>query len=201
MNNRIRPLKSGDLDALYDICLKTGNAGEDATGLYSDPRLVGHVFAAPYSVLLPEWGFVVENASDVVGYVVGAPDTDAFAEMLEARWWPKLRRLYPDPGPPPHKTDDAARSHEIHHPPRPHEDVVASFPGHMHMNLLPQARGRGLGRQLFTAWCDRAAKKGVAGVHVGVSPVNTGGAAFWQACGMTPLPVEGVWFGLKLQGA
>ena len=44
---RIRPYRPSDLDELYRICLLTGDAGQDATALYQDPRLLGHIFAAP----------------------------------------------------------------------------------------------------------------------------------------------------------
>ncbi len=52
---QIRPVRHDDLDALYDICLRTGNSGQDGTAFYEDPRLVGEVYAAPYAVLQPTW--------------------------------------------------------------------------------------------------------------------------------------------------
>src|SRR5262245_63083228 len=39
----IRPYRPSDLDALYRICLLTGDDGQDATSLYNDPRLLGHL--------------------------------------------------------------------------------------------------------------------------------------------------------------
>src|SRR5665213_4601378 len=41
----IRPYRADDLAALYEICLKTGDSGKDATALYDDPKLIGHVYA------------------------------------------------------------------------------------------------------------------------------------------------------------
>ena len=55
---RIRPYRPSDLDELYRICLLTGDAGQDATALYQDPRLLGHIFAAPSassSLPWPSW--------------------------------------------------------------------------------------------------------------------------------------------------
>lgn len=204
MSITIRAVASGDLDALYAISLATGDAGKDASHLYADPRLIGHIYTVPYAVLRPDWSFVAEDQKGVAGYVVGTPDTMAFAKDLEARWWPDLRRRYADPGPPPHTTADAKRIYLIHHPEVPPPVVTDRFPAHMHMNLLPRAQGKGLGRTLFMTWCDRARATGVAAVHVGVSPKNAGGAAFWQACGMQALadvpesghPVR--WFGMKI---
>src|SRR5579864_6800978 len=93
----IRAYRPDDLEALYDICLKTGNSGKDASRLYGDPKIVGHVYAGPYGVLRPESALVVEDAEGVGGYILGAADTAAFERDLEASWWPKLRAEYPDP--------------------------------------------------------------------------------------------------------
>src|SRR5258706_13095644 len=87
----IRPYRPADLEALYDICLKTGDSGQDASPLYRDAKLVGHLYAAPYGVLEPTSAFVVEDQAGVGGYIVGAADTAAFAARAEAEWWPKLR--------------------------------------------------------------------------------------------------------------
>src|SRR6516225_9035589 len=51
----IRPYRPGDLDALYEICLLTGDGGQDATSLFADPMLLGHFFAAPYGLFPHPW--------------------------------------------------------------------------------------------------------------------------------------------------
>ena len=48
---QIRGYRAGYLRDLYRICLQTGDSGTDATGLFRDPELLGHVNAAPYGVL------------------------------------------------------------------------------------------------------------------------------------------------------
>ena len=93
----IRAFRPGDLDELYRICLATGAGGDDASTLYQDPKLLGHVYAAPYAVFSPQSVFVVEDADGVGGYIVGAPDTREFEIRLETEWWPTLRRLYRGP--------------------------------------------------------------------------------------------------------
>jgi len=93
----IRPYRPGDLDALYQICLLTGDNGQDATSLFADPMLLGHFFAAPYGLFAPSLAFVLEDAQGVGGYILGALDTRAFEEQLESNWWPRLRTRYPDP--------------------------------------------------------------------------------------------------------
>jgi hypothetical protein len=55
----IRAFRPEDLHDLYRIYLATALAGGDASGLYQDRKLVGHVYAGPYAVLSPETVFVI----------------------------------------------------------------------------------------------------------------------------------------------
>jgi hypothetical protein len=50
----IRRFHADDLEALYAISLAAGLAGGDASHLYADPRLMGHIYAAPYALLEPD---------------------------------------------------------------------------------------------------------------------------------------------------
>jgi len=93
----IRAFQPADLDHLYSICLVTGAGGDDASALYRDPKLLGHIYAAPYALLSPHSVFVAEDAEGLGGYIVGAPDTRDFEARLETEWWPRLRTRYRDP--------------------------------------------------------------------------------------------------------
>ena len=63
----IRSAVADDRDALYDICLRTGDAGSDATALYRDPELIGAIWAGPYLALEPDLSFVAVGDEGVVG--------------------------------------------------------------------------------------------------------------------------------------
>ncbi|MDN3718454.1 FAD-dependent oxidoreductase [Roseibium salinum] len=69
----LRPASLLDLEALYAICLRTGDAGKDASGLYSDPRLMGHIYAAPYVALDGLICLVAEDAGGVLQDMWRAP--------------------------------------------------------------------------------------------------------------------------------
>ena len=173
----IRPYRASDLDKLYDICLATGDAGADATRLYRDPKLLGHVYAGPYGVLAADAAFVVEDEAGAGGYIVGARDTAVFEEALEARWWPGLRARYPDPASP--VTPDERMQRLIHHPPRMPRRIVERYPAHLHINLLPGLQGRGLGRRLIDTWREAM---GVP-AHLAVGGRNTRAVRFYRAYG------------------
>ncbi len=194
----LRPYAPADLDGLYSICLKTGDSGRDATALHNDPQLIGHIYAAPYGVLEPDNVLVAEDEAGLAGYIVGTHDSDAFAERLDREWWPALQARYADSaGMTP---ADKGRIAAIMKPQRSPADLVATYPAHIHMNLLAQLRGQRVGTRLLQAWIDRARAKGITGIHLGASATNTGGIAFWTRSGFTPLREEPgvVWFGMSL---
>ncbi|ASP36365.1 GNAT family N-acetyltransferase [Labrenzia sp. VG12] len=187
-NIQIRPAESRDLEAVYSICLKTGDAGRDATALYRDPKLVGHIYAAPYVALDGAVSHVAEDDLGVLGYAVGATDTRAFEQRLERDWWPALRLQYPEVADSAvGEMQDALRIRSIHHPVPAPDDIVCRFPAHIHMNLLPRARGKGVGSRLLEAWLAQARSRNATAVHAGVSAVNKAGLAFWTARGFEPV--------------
>ena len=203
---QIRGVRPSDLDDLYRICLATGTGGGDASTLYQDPKLLGHVYAAPYAVLSPQSVFVVEDAGDVSGYIVGAPDTREFETRLEAEWWPRLRRLYHDPagGPRAGWSGDQLISHKIHYPDRTADEIVEPYPSHLHINLLPHLRGGGVGRRLMARWLATVGDLGSHGAHLAVGAANRRAIRFYRACGFHELKrpsksaQAAVWFAIDL---
>ncbi|MGK2948109.1 MAG: GNAT family N-acetyltransferase [Acidimicrobiales bacterium] len=186
----IRSYRADDLEALYDICLRTGAAGEDATELMADPRLLGDLYAAPYAVLEPEHAFVLDEGTGVaVGYVLGALDTVAFDARCETEWWPALRERHPA-GESTGRLDDLflARLHE----PRPAPaDVLARFPSHLHIDLLPPVQSGGWGRALLERLFSALRDDGSPGVHLGVTSLNQRAVGFYRHLGFEELEREG----------
>jgi hypothetical protein len=62
--NGIRRYRPPDGDGLYAICIRTGNAGQDASALHSDPHILPDIFTGPYLLLEPELAFVLADAKD-----------------------------------------------------------------------------------------------------------------------------------------
>lgn len=58
--------------------------------------------------------------------------------------------------------------------------------------VLPQARGRGVGRALFEDACARFREKGLAHMLVSYAPENTLARQFWTRQGFNPMLMEGV---------
>ncbi|HEX3364251.1 hypothetical protein [Phenylobacterium sp.] len=201
----LRNVNETDLSPLYAISLATGHAGGDASHLYQQGRLIGEIYSAPYAILAPEFTIVAEDSAGVAGYIVGAPDTVAWEAQLERDWWPRLRKLYPDPGQAPLSSwnADQRRCHMIHRPLSTPRELADAYPGHLHMNLLPRLQGQGVGPRMLSAWLARAAALDVRSVHIGVNRNNPRGASFWAKQGFNDLPLPGApartrWMGVRI---
>ena len=197
----IRRYRSGDFRDLYRICLGTGKSGDDATALYRDPDLLGHIYAAPYGLFEPALAFVVEDELGVGGYCLGALDTKAFEERLEERWWPALRRRYPEPDARRRDqwTPDEQAAYVIHHPWRSDDDIVAGYPSHLHIDLLPRFQAQGNGRRLIDIELTALRERGSDGVHLLVTAQNHRALGFYYHLGFSELRADnGYILGLRL---
>lgn len=172
---------------MYRVCLRTGDSGRDATGLYHDPDLLAHVYAGPYPIADPALTFVAADAGGVLGYIVATADTFAFETWLEENWWPALRERYPiemaaDPA---DGSQDWQRVAHIHRSRPRHDELYDRYPAHLHIDILPRGQGAGLGRRLMTTLLDALRARRVRGLHLGVGSGNPGAFAFYRAMGFT----------------
>jgi len=182
----LRAYGVGDLDRLYVICLRTGAAGQDATDLVKDPLLFGELYAAPYAVLEPEHAFVIDDGNGTaIGYALGALDTLAFQARCEVEWWPARRARHPA-GSGGNGLDDLLIT-MLHHPHLADDDVMADYPSHLHVDLLPEAQGVGWGRRLMEHLHDALRTDGSHGVHLGVSTRNERALRFYDHLGYEEL--------------
>lgn len=193
MTGTIRPYRPGDLPALYDICLRTGAAGEDATAQYppEDHDLLGTIFAAPYAVLEPESAFVVDDGhGQAVGYVLGAADTAAFAKRFRDEWLPTVADRFPAPQGEP-ATPSAEMAALLHSPERVVLPELAGYPAHLHIDVLPDFQGAGHGRALMETFLASLAARGVPAVHLGMLTANVRARAFYDRVGFHEIAVPG----------
>jgi len=197
-SRQIRQATADDREALYDICLRTADAGVDATALYSNRRLPGSIWAVPYAVFEPDFAFVLADNRRALGYVLGVPDTAAFVERLERDWWPQVRASFANVRPRTEAEADAL--FRIATPERPLSYLLADYPAHLHINLLPEAQSGGWGRQLIEQELAALRQAGVPGVHLGVSPTNERAKGFYRHLGFEDVSRDGkVSFAMSLR--
>lgn len=184
----VRPFRPTDRDAVYDVCVRTADDGGDARGQLATDDLPGDVFAGPYLALEPELCFVVDDGHRAVGYVLGTADTARWAVEQATSWLPVVAHRYPLVEPP--TTREAQWVHLLHHPEHLVHAGLADHPAHLHIDLVPQAQGQGLGRVLVRTFLAALRERGVPGVHLGVSPTNTRARGFYARIGLRELAVD-----------
>ena len=199
---KLRRALPADAPTLSDICVRTGHRGQDARGVYGDPSLLAAMYLLPYLALEPDWCWVGEDdkADSItpVGYIVGTPDTRAFATRTEAQCWPALRAQHPPPA-----QDDtslqARLTRALHGGPPSGLPFLDSHPAHLHIDLLPPAQGRGHGSTLMALFIEALRAAGVPGVHLGVSAQNPRAIAFYRRIGFETLQDAGwgLWMGRR----
>jgi ribosomal protein S18 acetylase RimI-like enzyme len=189
----IRPSVDSDLPYLYDICLKTGDAGKDASALFHDPQLLGQYYAAPYHFFDRSLCFIVEEDYLPQGYIVAAGDSSAFYQWFDAAWLPPLRRRYSVPVP----RDWAQSAHEqqlidqLQQPVSlPKAPWLSRYPAHLHINLLPPIQGKGQGRALMNTLFAELGRRKIPGVYLGVMTKNTAAIGFYNKIGFSVLQEE-----------
>jgi ribosomal protein S18 acetylase RimI-like enzyme len=184
----VRWARWADYQALNRICLLTGDAGNDATAREDDPDLLGLIYAVPYQVYSPAFSFVVQGPDGVCGYVLGTPDSAAFYDRLRHEWFPPLAARVRDPGPDEEqwRGSDWAR-YAIHHPELIYPAVLREYPAHGHIDLLAEARGRGIGTACMRLLMEQLKAAGAKGMHLQVSPRNRGAIRFYETLGFSRL--------------
>jgi ribosomal protein S18 acetylase RimI-like enzyme len=184
----LRPYRESDRDALYDVCVRTAAAGGDARGLYADDDLMPDLFAGPYVHLEPHLAFVVATPRRAVGYVVGTSDTPRFVREYRRVWIPFVGDRIPPPPPVPQTPEEQLAA--LHHgPERMLVPALAGYPAHLHINLLPEAQGRGYGRRLIDAFAAAAARAGARSMHLAMLTVNAQARGFYDRLGWQVIDV------------
>lgn len=184
----IRKYQKNDLEALYDVCVKTADAGEDASDLYEDPTLIGKLYAAPYALLEPELCFVLEDDAGVCGYILGAFDSELFYERFVAEWLPKVLPSYENPkGAWDDLSLDEQRIRQLYEFASEAHDNFEGYPSHLHIDLLARAQKKGQGKRLMNAFLEALREKGSVGVHLGMMENNDNAYAFYKHLGFGEL--------------
>jgi ribosomal protein S18 acetylase RimI-like enzyme len=192
----IRRAGADDREAMYVVCLRTGDSGRDATGHYDDERLLGLVYVGPYLSLQPELAFALVEPDDpedrAQGYCLGALNTLEFRADCEVAWWPQLRADYLLDVP--RRKADQELVRLIHEPPFAPRDIALRYPSHLHIDLLEPVRGRGVGALAIQTQLEAMADLGSPGVHLVVSTMNAAAIGFYEHLGFVRVGgLPGAW--------
>ena len=180
----IRPYRPEDRADCYEICVRTADLGDDATGLYSTDELMGDLFFGPFVDIDPTLAFVVDTGERVAGYVIGA-DTKPFIARYRAELLPAFAEKYPlGAERAPHEQNMVALGY---HPERMLFDELDRYPAVLHIDLLPELQGRGFGRKLMNTLRAALAERGIRAVHLEMVSANVRAREFYDHLGFEEL--------------
>lgn len=178
----IRALTAADQRAVGRIAYQTGFFGDSAERYFPCQPLFERLWVGPY-FSGPGLGFVAVLDGQTVGYIVGmsseAAYTRALGQQIAGLW-----RGLPCPG--------AAWQESVAFLLRmkryggPHVDT-RQYPAHLHINLLPQARGHGLGAALLQAYLHEIRRRGVRGVYLSTTAENRAALRLYRSFGFEVL--------------
>lgn len=180
---QIRAYEPHDRAAVRSICFETGYMGESIEWLWRDRESFADLITRYYTDREPESACVATRRGVVVGYLMGCADSarvrgSAVREMRRQLWHGAWAR----PGVAPflwRAVLDVARDGGA-----PREALFdPRWPAHLHIDLLPEGRGRGLGRRLMDQWIGRLRARGSPGVHLGTFAENARAIRFFDSCG------------------
>ncbi|MER3396076.1 MAG: hypothetical protein C4318_01240 [Acidimicrobiia bacterium] len=184
-----RKYEPNDRAAVRFICCETGHLGDPIDPYFSDREVFADFVTRYYTDVDSAWSWVLEDRGEVVGYLTGCPDSKVYAAKVKKVWalvaTKALARgvpLRPSSGRLTWRLLwDVARERPSfgHYGPE--------YPAHLHINLLPQARGRGGGRMLIDAYLAALRAASIRGVFLETSCENTRAVAFFRSMGFAPL--------------
>lgn len=184
----IRQYRPEDQRAVLNICYRTGFLGEDLSGQnkFNDQKLFGYLFCLYYLLYEPTNCFVAVTAGkEVVGYIIGTANSrrqsrNSIAKMgmrIVGRLLLVTSWRYPESF---RATLYFLASYFREHPPR---DLQRKYPAQLHMNLLPQYQGQGIGSKLISRFEKQMAELAVTGIHLKTSNRNLKAVPFYQKKG------------------
>lgn len=184
----VRPYEPSDRDQVRRICHVTGFMGEPAGWMWRDEPSFADAFSGYYTDVEPESATVAVIDDRVVGYLLGCRDSDRATDPAMAVARHVVRRgIAFRPGTAPmiwrSALDVATDLGRRRVRPGDYAYRDGAYPAHLHINLLPEARGTGVGGRLVRGWLDRLRADGVPGCHLQTMAENTRAVAFFEAMG------------------
>jgi ribosomal protein S18 acetylase RimI-like enzyme len=186
----IRAYRPEDRAACYDVCLKAGDSGKDATHLFQNKDLLGLRYVGPYLTLNPELCFVLEDEEGVCGYCLGCLDSLPFYERMQKEYLVPLQQQYPcPPEQPPPTQYDAFYIWAIHHAEADLHipERVAEFPSHLHIDLRERVQRKGYGRKMMDVLMAALKARGSSGVHLEMQAANENAFQFYTKLGFVKI--------------
>eukprot|EP00605_Chrysophyceae_sp_TOSAG23-4_P002399 GSChrysophyteH1.ASY1.ANO1.2657.1 assembled CDS len=200
----LRVAAEEDRAALYNVCLRTGDSGDDASHLFTDHAMLGAVYVGPYLTFCSSLAFAlvtgtndadIDNcdntfvpAGTVAGYVLGCLDTLKFNQTCHESWWPvrdPILLSVSESDTTNDSADDETADGGITS--TAYMLICGEYPSHLHIDLLPQCQGKGYGAIMINTLLAAMKHQGSKGVHLQMSSHNNRAYGFYLKLGFKRL--------------
>ncbi len=187
-----------DVEILGNIAYDTGFFGKPAEVYFTDRRLFADLWVRPYLYGPGCCNLVAELRSEAVGYIVGSYDLRLYERYMLTALVPFLLRRWLNGDYPGWRGSLRFLVRVLRY--RSRHAPAKTYPAQLHINLLPRARGQGLGQALLEAHLDCLRAKGVPGVQLSTTRENEAAIGLYEKCGFGvfeeyPLPLWHPWLG------
>lgn len=186
MTAACRPYEPADRAAVRHICNETGHLGDPIDPYFSDREVFADLHSLYYTDVENDSSFVIEDDGDVIGYLLGCLDSGRYRAWVKSNLEPHIlkrgltRGVLVRPGTAPlvwRFALDWLRE-------KPHfGNAGADYPAHLHINLLPAGRKRGLGGLLIENYFELLRAKDLPGVFLETTAENANAVAFFASQG------------------
>ena len=183
----IRKYQPKDKAAIQAITYKTGFKGQGLAGrdYFDDQGLWFLIFIYYYTRYEPEHCHVaVEAESDqVVGFICGTPDTHTQVKRFKRMVVPRIiiRTFFYTSWRYPCTFQSCFRMTSMlaFRDTAAEAQIAATYPGHLHINLLLDFHRKGIGSELIETFENHLCTLGVSGLHLGTSNHNLKAVPFY----------------------
>jgi len=198
----IRKSTTDDQAALIDLFARAGE-GSPTASLWGDPASEADVYLFPYTDHPTAVLLVAESGADLVGYLAGCLDSAAFPKEAD-------------------RIDRAMRRHHLwrnrsavsffaratldmavaslRRDPVAGDFTDPRWPAHLHINVVPAWRGRGVADALMRAWLSQLEEAGAPGCYLQTLVENERAMRFFRRYGFVTIGQPAAVAGLRYRG-
>jgi ribosomal protein S18 acetylase RimI-like enzyme len=199
----VRPYDVADRDELVGVVFEAAGEGAPSSEVWGHHASLAEVYLTPYLDLEPESVFVVTVDGRPAGYLAGCVDEASFPSE-EERTSAAIRkyRLLRMPGPRRFFLRAALDTAllKLRRVPTAGELTDPRWPSHLHIDLMPEARGSGAATGLMELWFARLREVGSPGCYLQTSAENTRAVAFFERVGFRKYGDNAVVPGMRYAG-
>ena len=199
----VRPYAVADRAELVDVVFEAAGQGAPSSEVWGHHASLAEVYLTPYLDLEPESVFVVTVDGRPAGYLAGCVDESSFPSE-EDRTSAAIRkhRLFRMRGPRRFFLRAALDTAllRLRRVPTAGELTDPRWPSHLHIDLMPEARGSGAAAGLMELWFARLREVGSPGCYLQTSAENTRAVAFFERVGFRKYGGNAVVPGMRYAG-